>query len=103
MLPMSADIKSMAASRTCLYNTLGALTNEEGADSLKSQCRVGMPPHLEIIFERGQPSIPFHYLVRLLSASTGCWLMSVTVLLATMLFSAVISRGGPELLSLISK
>jgi hypothetical protein len=37
------------------------------------------------------------------SVCAGCWPTSVTVLLATMLFSAVTSRGGSELLSLLSK
>jgi hypothetical protein len=44
------------------------LANEQGADSLKPQCDVGVPPHLEIIFGQGQLSIPSHDVVRLLSS-----------------------------------
>jgi hypothetical protein len=34
--------------------------NEQGADLLKPQRDVGVPPHLEIIFKRGHRAIPSH-------------------------------------------
>jgi hypothetical protein len=47
---------------------VATFANEHGADLLKSQRDVGATPHLEIIFEQGQLSIPSHYAVRLLSS-----------------------------------
>jgi hypothetical protein len=43
-----------------IQRAITTLTNEQGADSLKPQRGIGVPPHLEIIFNRGERSIPSH-------------------------------------------
>jgi hypothetical protein len=60
MLPMWANINSGSVEDVVIYCAVAALANERGADLLEPQRDVGVAPHLEIIFEQSQLSIPFH-------------------------------------------